>query len=115
MYDKVTITSKIHLINTPQLEICKTNPLLSGPLLCCNIKRGVTTHPLHIGGAKVALNWQIFTKITLLFVNYIFCHFGTTYMDSMTGDPPFLFCIFKWDLKKKADGRFDEILTVWYF
>ena len=51
--------------------------------------RGVTSSAVvHIGGAKVAL----------LFVNYIVCHFGSTYMDGSTGETPFLFKIFKGDL-----------------
>ena len=41
------------------------------------IERGVTSHPIHMGGAKVALP----------FTNYIVCHFHATYVDSITGDP----------------------------
>ena len=41
-----------------------------------------------IGGAKVANNVVRKRK----------CHYGATYMDGSTGDPPFLFHIFKGDL-----------------
>ena len=42
------------------------------------------------------------------------CHFGATYMDGMTGDPLFLFEIFKGDLTMKDYARSDETLTVGY-
>ena len=44
-------------------------------------KKGVTNRAVHIGGAKVANNVIRERK----------CHFGATYMDGMTGDPPFYF------------------------
>ena len=52
---------------------------------------------------------------TIPFVNYIVCHFGATFMDRRTGDPPFLFSMFKGDLVMKACAKFDEILSVGYF
>ena len=42
---------------------------------------GVTSTAVEIGGTKVALPLQV----------NIVCHFGTTYIDISTGDPPFLF------------------------
>ena len=44
-------------------------------------KKGVTNRAVHIGGAKVANNVIRERK----------CPFGATYMDGMTGDPPFYF------------------------
>ena len=54
-------------------------------------------------------------SVALLFANYIVCHFGATYMDGMTGDPPFIVYICKGDTAVEAYARFDEILTVGYF
>ena len=46
---------------------------------------------------QVAPKWHLRLRITL------FCTLnGVTYMDAMTGDLPFLFQIFKRDLKMKA-------------
>ena len=47
-------------------------------------------------------------------LNNIVCHYGTTYKDGMTGDPLFLFWIFKGDLTMKAYAMFEEILNVGY-
>ena len=67
---------------------------------------GFTSHPIHIGGTKVALP----------FANYIVCDFHATYMDSMTGNPALKnIKIDKWDLKMKAYARFEESLTMGYF
>ena len=52
---------------------------------------------IDIGGAKVALPSAIYTV----------CHFDTTYMDCMTGEPPFLFYIFKEERTMKTCARFD--------
>ena len=41
----------------------------------------VTSHAVHIGGVKVTNNVICKWK----------CHFGATYMDGMTGEPPFYF------------------------
>ena len=60
---------------------------------------------IHIGGAKVP------NKI----IHKRKCHFGATYMDGGSGDPPFLSKIFKQDLVIKACTRFNEIHSVGYF
>ena len=41
-------------------------------------------------------------------------HFGATYMDWMTGDPPFLSLISKGDLTRIAYAKFHGILIVGY-
>ena len=73
---------------------------------------GVTSYPIHIGGGQVALNLQISSlklivklesrvtshavhiggvKVTNNVICKWKCHFGATYMDGMTGEPPFYF------------------------
>ena len=53
--------------------------------------------------------------MALPFANYIVFDFGATYFDGSTGDPPFLFWIFKGDLTIKACARFDEFLIAGHF
>ena len=68
---------KVHLENTPWLEFHQTlhRLSLSGPICLSKIlKSGVTSHAVHIGGAKVTNNVIFKWK----------CHFGATYMDGMT-------------------------------
>ena len=52
---------------------------------------------IDIGGPKVALPSAIYTV----------SHFGATYMDCMTGEPPFLLYIFKEERTMKTCARFD--------
>ena len=61
VFDKVTVTSetKVQLKNNPQIEIQLTLHKLSSldPLLKIKNKKGgvgVTSYPIHIGGAKFA-------------------------------------------------------------
>ena len=40
-------------------------------------------------------------KVALPFANYIVCHFGATYIDGSTGDPP----IFILDILRRPDNE----------
>ena len=51
--------------------------------------------------------------MTLPFAHYVVCHFGATYIDGMTGNPPPPFIL---DIQRGPGiERFDEILIVGYF
>ena len=70
-------------------ETNKINNLqVNGKVGDSKIKRGVSSHGVHVGGAKVANNAIRKRK----------CHFGATHMDGLPGDPLFYFRYFNGSL-----------------